>query len=410
MIAEHLQLCGRILWHRIRACFVVFPIVAGVAASVGVVPGDWDAKKAGDKVLSGLKTVTAPQVKGAHDAELVIAGGRAYIVAELSDLRTGESAAWPEIYVAMSVVNIATMEVEKIIPLAQGNQKFENVELPEGACFVPRIIQRDERTLRCYFTSERPGIRQSQMWYRDFDLRSEEFDPSIHKVMIKTSDGLHEMQPQYFYADAARHGFRKKARDFGLYIFDSFKVFDGKTYVALNNYPGRQNALAVLNENMDTFEVLGHFNEPQSIGLCEAAVNRLPDGTWLAICRQDGGNRNYHFTTSVDGRVWTEAREVSFVQHGDSSKPTFDRINGVYYLGWQDATRVNGASRSVFNLDVSVDGKNWGRKYRFETEQSFQYPTFREYDGTIYVLATQGDQSPSRKERIVFGKLESVSR
>jgi hypothetical protein len=43
-----------------------------------------------------------------------------------------------------------------------------------------------------------------------------------------------------------------------------------------------------------------------------------------------------------------------------------------------------------------------------ETTKSFQYPTFREYDEAIWLTVTQGDHSPSRKERIMFGKLESV--
>ncbi|HRE82584.1 MAG TPA: sialidase family protein [Opitutaceae bacterium] len=385
-------------------------LTAGVRASVNLIPAHWNAKEQADKVMAGLKTVTAPEVKGAHDAEMVIVDGYAYIVAELSDSRAGESASWPEIYVAMSVVDVETLKTQSIIHLARGEEKFANETLPVGACFVPRIIQRDTHTLRCYFASESPGQRQSQMWYRDFDLRTQAFVPTIHKVKIKTSSGTYDMQPQYLYADAQKGGFNKPAKDFGLYLFDSFKVFDGQTYVAVNNYPGRQNALAVLNKAMDTFEIIGHLNEPQNIGLCEAAINRLPDGTWLAIIRQDGGNRNYYFAESKDGRTWSKAVEMPHVQGGSSSKPTFDRIGGVYYLGWQDAATVNKANRSVFNVDVSLDGRTWVRKYRFETEKSFQYPTFREYQGAIYVLATQGDQSPSRKERIVFGKLEDVAR
>jgi len=97
------------------------------------------------------------------------------------------------------------------------------------------------------------------------------------------------------------------------------------------------------------------------------------------------------------------------VSKGTNSKPTFDLINGIYYLGWQDATRINGIPRSVFNVDVSEDGIHWERKYRFETEKSFQYPNFRVKDGTIYLTVTQGDYSEDRKERIVFGRLEELS-
>ncbi len=305
----------------------------------------------------------------------------------------------------MSIVDLATMTVQETIPFARSEQAFENETLPVDACFVPRIIQKDDETLRCYFASEQPGVRQSQMWFIDFELKRNAFENTIHRAKLKTSAGTHDMQPQYFHADAVAHGFKKPPKDYGLYLFDSFKVFDGKTYVAINNYPGRQNALAIVNDALDTFKIVGHYNEPQNLQLSESAVNRLPDGTWMAICRQDGGNRNHTFTTSPDGKTWTPNAHRDFVPNGTNAKPTFDRFSGIYHLGWQEATRINGVPRSVFNIDVSRDGKIWERKYRFETEKSFQYPTFREYKGTIYVTATQGDTSPSRKERIMFGKL-----
>ncbi len=109
--------------------------------------------------------------------------------------------------------------------------------------------------------------------------------------------------------------------------------------------------------SFDTCEVLGHYNQPFGKRLTESAVNRLPDGTWLAICRQEAGSRNYLFTTSQDGRAWSVATERPFVPNGTSSKPTFDFFDGIYYLGWQEKTRIDGVSRSVFNLDVSKDGK-----------------------------------------------------
>lgn len=374
-----------------------------------LVPSGWDPKLAADAVMARLITVTAPQVKGAHDAEMVMAGDRAYIVAEVNELRPGEAAGWPEVYAAMSIVNLKTLAVEKVIPFARSEQAFENATLPPGACFVPRIIRKDDDTLRCYFASEQPGKRQAQTWFRDFNLASAAFQDGIHRAKLETPAGVFDMQPEPFHADAAAHGFKKPARDYGLYLFDSFKRFDGKTYVAINNYPGRQNALALVHDDFATFEIIGHFNEPQEAGLCESAVNRLPDGTWMAICRQDGGNGNYHFTMSPDGKTWSVGQELPFVPNGTSSKPTFDKFGGIYYLGWQEATEIGDVGRSVFNVDVSRDGKTWARKYRFETPKSFQYPTFREHGGAIWVCVTQGDTDPGRKERIMFGKLEPLA-
>ena len=112
-----------------------------------------------------------------------------------------------------------------------------------------------------------------------------------------------------------------------------------------------------------------------------AEVNDLKGGempAWPFIYRNDAGN--YHFTTSGDGRAWTVAKEMPHVPNGANSKPTFDCFGGVYYLGWQEATRVQGVSRSVFNVDISRDSKTWARKYRFETPKSFQYPTFHEHE------------------------------
>ena len=372
-----------------------------------LLPAGWDAKQAADKVLAGLVSVTAPQVKGAHDAELAIVGDRAFVVYEANDVRASESAAWSFIYSALSVVNLKTLKVEQVIPLAKSEQAFANETLPAGSCFVPRIIKKDEQTVRCYFASEAPGKRQAQMWYTDFDLGRMAFDNRIHRVKIKTAAGTFDMQPQYFHADAAAQGFKRKPKDFGLYLFDSFKQFDGRTYVALNNFPVGQNALAIANESLDTFEVLGHYNEPQTAQLSESAVNRLPDGTWMAICRNDKGN--YHFSTSADGKTWSVGRELLCVTNGANSKPTFDRFNGIYYLGWQERTQIGGVNRSVFNVDISADGKTWERKYRFETGKSFQYPTFRQHQDTIYLTVTQGDTDSSRKERIMFGKLEPLA-
>jgi hypothetical protein len=218
--------------------------------------------------------------------------------------------------------------------------------------------------------------------------------------------GTFDFQPLHFHADAVTHGFRKKASDSFFFVFDSFKKIDGKLYVALNNFTGQQNALALVHDDLETFEVIGHYNEPQSAALSESAVNRLPDGTWMAICRNDKGN--YHFTTSKDGKTWTIGEPKPFVPNGLNSKPTFEKFGGIYYLGWQEATSIQGANRSVFNVDISRDGRTWERKYRFETPQSFQYPAFHEHEGAIWLCVTQGDTDPSRKERIMFGKLENV--
>ena len=386
-------------------CFSI-ALTISITVSCMSRPQKWDPKEESDKALARLITVTDTCVKGAHDAEMVLVGNYAYIVAEISDERAGESPRWPEIYVSMSIVNLETLQVEAIIPFARSEQSFENEQLLHGACFVPRIIQKDEQTLRCWFASENPGVRQSITYYIDFDIPSRTFSKAVYRMKMKTSDGVFDMQPNYFHADAAKYGFRKEPKDYGLYLFDSFKSIDDRIYVAVNNYPGKQNALGILNSSLDTLQIVGHLNEPQELDLSESAINRLPDGTWMAICRQDSETRNYVFTVSADGKAWVSGVFMDFVPNGDNSKPTFDLFNGVYYLGWQESTQINDVYRSVFNIDVSTDGKTWQRKYRFETEKSFQYPSFHWHNGHIWLVVTQGDTHKSRKERIMFGLLE----
>lgn len=375
----------------------------GQSDTPGLLPAGWDPVLAANRVMARLVRVSAPHVRGAHDAEFVCVGHRAYVVEHDNDVQPGHGAG-RHMYCVLSVVNLKTLAVEATIPLAKSEEAFENVTLPVGACFVPRIIYKDAATLRCYFASEDGDRREAQMWYRDFDLGTQSFASRIEKVKLQTSAGVHDMQPGHFHADAVAQGFAKPAQPYGMYLFDSFKRFDGRTYVALNNFPGKQNALALVHDDLVTFEVLGHYNEPQSQALSESAVNRLPDGTWLAICRNDGGN--YYFTTSPDGRTWAVAEERPFVPNGLNSKPTFDKFGGVYYLGWQEATRVHDADRSVLNVDISLEGEIWARKYRFESGDSFQYPTFHEHEGAIWVAVTQGHRGST--DRIMFGKVEDV--
>ena len=51
-----------------------------------ILPTNWDPVRAADEVLARLITVTAPHVKGAHDAEFARVGDRASIVEHDNDV------------------------------------------------------------------------------------------------------------------------------------------------------------------------------------------------------------------------------------------------------------------------------------------------------------------------------------
>ena len=364
---------------------------------------NWDAKLAGDKVMADMVQVTTDPIKGVHDGRMMIVDGKAYIVYYANNNRPGEDPRWNDIYIEMSIFDIKTMTVEQRIPMAKGGQQFDNHTLEEGSCFVPQILKKDERTLRCFFASEEPQKRQSQIWYIDFDMPNREFSKNIHKAKMITKEGVFDMQPIYFYQHALLGGYKTQGYvpDYGLYLFDT-KYHKGKTYMSLVMFPWGPSGLSILNNEMDTFEALGCINEP----LNEMSICFMPDDKWLSIVRNDRAPFQYTFWQSPDGMEWTKIQGGYFDPKGTCSKPTFDCFNGVYYIGWQSEERINDVNRSVFNIDVSLNGIDWERKYRFETEKSFQYPLFREYNGQIYFVITQGDYSPDRKERIMFGCLK----
>jgi hypothetical protein len=358
------------------------------------------------QILAGLHNITPTHVKGAHDADFCIVAGKAYVVYEANDVQPGENPEWPYIYSALTIVDVASGQPERTVVFAASEMKFANESLPVGACMVPKITPLNATTLRTFFASENPGKRQSQTWYRDFDIRRAAFADNIYRVELATAEGVFPMQPQAQCRQAVAEGFPNPQLKHGLCMIDSFKLFDGRWHAVLNNFATGIISWAEISADWTRFTILGNIFQPAAARLSEAAVNRLPDGTWLAIARQEYRDKNYLFSTSRDGRQWTTAEYRPLIPNGTNSKPTFDRFGDLYYLGWQEATQINGAFRSVFNIEVSRDGRHWERKYRFATDKSFQYPTFRQYDGVIYLTVTQGDSSDSRKERIMFGRIE----
>jgi hypothetical protein len=238
-----------------------------------LLPAGWDAKAAGDKVMAGLIKVSGPAVKGAHDSHLVIVGERAYVVAEANDRQGGEAADLAlRLRPPFRSSTSATERLLDVMTIARSEQAFANETLPVRRRASSRASVRSVRRAlaACRFASE--AARQtprSQTYYRDLDLGTMTFEPEIHRMKIRTADGVFDLQPQHLHADAAKQGFLRKPSDAGLYLFDNFKDFDGRTFIAINNYLGAQQALCTLNATADTLEIVGHFNGPGGPSLTE---------------------------------------------------------------------------------------------------------------------------------------------
>ena len=361
---------------------------------------NYSPEKAGDEVIKSMITVTDSVVKGAHDAHFLVHDGKAYIVYEANDVKEGEAAEWDFVYCAMSIVDLKTGAVEVKI-ISRGEQVFANETLDTGATFVPRIIKKDENTLRIFFTSERPNVRQSLMYYIDYDVKSGTLNQNVYRMKLLTPEGKVDFTPKAYYDLAIAAGMECFSSDHSAFIFDIME-YDGKKYVALNNFAGKQNALGMLNDTLDCISVIGHFGVGNSkVQLSESGIMRKNDGTWMSIIRNDlvstnttyGGNsKDYYFSYSADGVKWSTPRTEDFCAGGTNSKPTLNNFAGTYFMGW------NQYSRSIFNFDYSLDGENWTSLYKFAPTTSFQYPEFFMYDNEIYF--TTGDRA-----KIYFGKL-----
>jgi hypothetical protein len=96
-----------------------------------LLPASWDPALAGDIVMQRLIRVTAPQVKGAHDAEFVCVGERAYIVEHDNDVAPGHGAG-AAMYCVLTVVNLKTLKVEKTHLLAKDGQLWRSISRDKG--------------------------------------------------------------------------------------------------------------------------------------------------------------------------------------------------------------------------------------------------------------------------------------
>tara|TARA_B110000305_G_C19412922_1_gene626440 strand:+ start:163 stop:384 length:222 start_codon:yes stop_codon:yes gene_type:complete len=71
-----------------KSILLLVTIIGSLTLSAqDVIPKNWNTISKADAVLEKLVKVTAPEVKGARDAEFVMVGNYAYIVAEVNDLK-----------------------------------------------------------------------------------------------------------------------------------------------------------------------------------------------------------------------------------------------------------------------------------------------------------------------------------
>ena len=355
-------------------------------------------KAAGDAAIANMIRVSSDEMKGTHDAQYVFANGKAYVVYEANDKSAGDLGTDPAEYCALAIVDLETFTLESLETFAYSEQEFANETLPVGSCFVPRVIHKDENTLRFYFASQYTD-REAVTYYLDYDLATGEFDNNVYHLQLLTEEGKVDFTPEAYIELFRAEGRECKDAKRGAYLFDIFDIGDTK-YIALNLFNGGLNSLAKFNDTYDCIEIIGNIGSmTDEVLTTENGIMQLKDGTWMAILRNERGEKNYMFSYSEDGTDWSTPVEKDFVQNGTNSKPVLVNFDGYYFMGW------NEASRGLFHIAYSFDAKNWTTIYSFHAPTTFQYPEFDFHDGQLYFSVTTGS-----KEQIYFGKLDIMQK
>ncbi len=350
-------------------------------------------KAAGHAAMAEMLCISTAEMKGTHDAQYVFANGKAYIVYEANNEMAGDLETYEKEYAALAIVDIDSFTVENVEKFAYGNQVYANVTLPKGSAFVPRVIRKDENTLRFFFSNIVKDT-SAYIYYVDYYLATDTFAENAYRLQIMTSRGEEDFSAEVYAELFRADGHECLDGYMGHYLFDIFDIGNTK-YIALNNFHCGQNSLAKFNDTYDCVEIIGNIGGVfDNIKTTESGIVQLKDGTWMAILRNETGDKNYRFSYSKDGKTWSLPRSEDFVKNGTTSKPTLARFGEYYFMGW------NEISRSLFHIAYSLDAKTWKTLYSFYAPTTFQYPEFNMHNGQMYFSVTTGS-----KEQIWFGKL-----
>ena len=127
-------------------------------------------KAAADKVMQSMIRISSDEMKGTHDAQYVFANGKAYVVYEANNEKAGDPGTYEKEYSALAIVDLKSFTVESIEKFAYGQQEYSNVKLLKGSAFVPRVIRKDENTLRFFFSNIAVSGSSGYIYYVDTTL------------------------------------------------------------------------------------------------------------------------------------------------------------------------------------------------------------------------------------------------
>jgi predicted neuraminidase len=154
-----------------------------------------------------------------------------------------------------------------------------------------------------------------------------------------------------------------------------------------------------------TWERVGPIHDGRTFGAIQPTLLTRPDGTVLALCRNQNGNGSILSTSSADGgRTWSELRPTA-LPNPNSGIDGVTLKNGRHVLIYNHTHRGQGMprGREMLNLAVSEDGETWqaGLVLDNEPRAEFSYPAvIQTSDGMVHVTWTW------KRQRIVHAVVD----
>ena len=154
-----------------------------------------------------------------------------------------------------------------------------------------------------------------------------------------------------------------------------------------------------------TWERVGPIHDGRTFGAIQPTLLTRPDGSILALCRNQNGNGSILATSSADGgRTWSELKPTA-LPNPNSGIDGVSLKNGRHVLIYNHTHRGQGTprGREMLNLAISDDAETWhaGLILDNEPRAEFSYPAvIQTNDGLVHVTWTW------KRQRIVHAVVD----
>lgn len=154
-----------------------------------------------------------------------------------------------------------------------------------------------------------------------------------------------------------------------------------------------------------TWERVGPIHDGRTFGAIQPTLLTRPDGSIIALCRNQNGNGAILSTSSTDGgKTWSDLKPTT-LPNPNSGIDAVTLKNGHHVLIYNHTRRGEGTprGREMLNLAVSDDAENWqaGLVLENQPRAEFSYPAvIQTTDGMVHITWTW------KRQRIVHAVVD----